>query len=130
MNVLELKDVSKSFGGLQAVDGLSLGLSAGKITALIGPNGAGKTTLFNLISGFLRVDEGAIYFKDKDITGLAPWHIATMGLGRVFQDVRLFGHLTVLQNVMAAFKGQVGESISAAIFRRARIAKQEKDLAE
>src|SRR5262249_2182028 len=80
--------------------------------------------------GFLRVDEGAIYFQGKEITRLAPWDIAALGLGRVFQDVRLFGRLTVLQNVMAGFKGQAGESVSAAVFRRARIAQQAKDLAK
>jgi ABC-type branched-subunit amino acid transport system ATPase component len=106
MSILELQQVSKSFDGIKAVDGVSLSFKGGKITGLIGPNGAGKTTLFHLITGFLRPDAGAIYYKGKRIDGLPPWRIAAEGIGRLFQDVRVFRQLTVLENVLVAFRNQ------------------------
>src|SRR5437667_12581896 len=109
MSILKLENVTKSFDGIRAVEGVSLGFNKGKITALIGPNGAGKTTLFNLISGFLHPDEGAISYRRRNIEGLAPWKIAGAGIGRLFQDVRLFDRMTVRDNVLAAFKEQKGE---------------------
>ncbi len=99
MSLLELRGVSKHFGGLRAVDNLSLEMAAGEILGLIGPNGAGKTTVFNLISGFLRPDAGEIRFAERSVVGLKPHAICLRGLARTFQIVRPFPHLSVLANV-------------------------------
>lgn len=98
--VLELRNVSKRFGGLRAVREVSFTINAGEILFVIGPNGAGKTTVFNLISGFLHPDEGSIIFQGKDISRLAPHRTARRGIGRTFQIVKPLPNLTVLQNVM------------------------------
>ena len=108
--ILNLQNVSKQFGGVRAVDDFTYGFEGG-ITALIGPNGAGKTTAFNLIGGHLHPDMGTVTFKDQKLSGRKPWNIASLGIGRLFQDVRLFKKMTVLDNVMAAFPKQRGESI-------------------
>jgi ABC-type branched-subunit amino acid transport system ATPase component len=126
MSILELQNVSKSFDGTKAVDGVSLGFDQGKITALIGPNGAGKTTVFNLISGFLRPDEGAISYQDKNVAGLPPWRRAQMGIGRLFQDVHLFERMSVKDNVLAAFKNKFGESALMSVIARRKIEKKER----
>ena len=100
MAILELKGVSKYFGGLQAVSNVDLSLSQGEILGLIGPNGAGKTTLFNMIGGVYRPNHGQILFKGEDITHLQPHQICRRGLTRTFQLVKPFVNLTVLDNVM------------------------------
>ncbi len=99
MSLLELRAVSKRFGGLQAVHGLSLQMAPGEILGLIGPNGAGKTTIFNLISGFLGPNAGEIRFDGRSVIGLKPHAICLLGLARTFQIVRPFPHLSVLANV-------------------------------
>lgn len=98
--VLELENVTKRFGGLRAVKSVSLSMNAGEILFIIGPNGAGKTTVFNLISGFLHPNEGAIRFHGQDITRMAPHRAARLSIGRTFQIVKPLPGLTVLQNVM------------------------------
>ena len=98
--VLEMQNVTKRFGGLRAVKGVSLAMNAGEILFIIGPNGAGKTTVFNLISGFLHPNEGTILFQGKDISKMAPDRAARLGIGRTFQIVKPIPSLTVLQNVM------------------------------
>jgi ABC-type branched-subunit amino acid transport system ATPase component len=98
--LLELRNVSKRFGGLRAVKDVSLEMSAGEVLFIIGPNGAGKTTVFNLISGFLHPDEGTITFAKKEISRLEPHEIARLGIGRTFQIVKPLPTLTVLENVM------------------------------
>lgn len=100
MALLGLDGIHKSFGGLMAVQNLSLDVERGEIVGLIGPNGAGKTTVFNLISGFLRPDQGTITFKGEPITGLPPHAICKRGIARTFQIVRPFSNLTVLKNVL------------------------------
>jgi branched-chain amino acid transport system ATP-binding protein len=99
MNLLALEGVTQRFGGLVALDNVSLEVASGGITAIIGPNGAGKTTLFNVISGFRVPSEGRVTFDGTDITGLAPEAVARRGLVRTFQLVQLFETLTVLENV-------------------------------
>jgi branched-chain amino acid transport system ATP-binding protein len=99
MSLLTLERVTQRFGGLVALDGVSLKVAAGGVTAIIGPNGAGKTTLFNVISGFRRPSEGRVTFDGNDITGVAPEAVARRGLVRTFQLVQLFETLTVLENV-------------------------------
>jgi branched-chain amino acid transport system ATP-binding protein len=98
--ILELKNVTKRFGGLRAVKNVSLSLNAGEILFIIGPNGAGKTTVFNLISGFLRPNEGVILFEGRNISRMVPHRSARLGIGRTFQIVKPLPSLTVLQNVM------------------------------
>ena len=98
--VLELQNVSKRFGGLAAVKSVSFSMNQGEVLFIIGPNGAGKTTVFNLISGFLHPDEGAILFEGKNISRAAPHRSARLGIGRTFQIVKPLPNLTVLQNVM------------------------------
>jgi branched-chain amino acid transport system ATP-binding protein len=99
---LELESVSRAFGGLKAVDGVTLTIENGERRALIGPNGAGKTTLFNLISGEFRASSGAITLFGSDVTALAPYQRAARGIARTFQITRLFANLTVLENVLLA----------------------------
>jgi branched-chain amino acid transport system ATP-binding protein len=98
--ILEMQNVTKRFGGLRAVKSVSLAMNEGEILFIIGPNGAGKTTVFNLISGFLHPNEGAIRFQGKDISKMAPDRAARLGIGRTFQIVKPLPSLTVLENVM------------------------------
>jgi branched-chain amino acid transport system ATP-binding protein len=97
---LEIRDVSKSFGGVQAVTGVSLDVQKGEILSVIGPNGAGKTTLLNMISGFYHPDTGRIVLDGQDVTELAPSRIAALGIARTFQNIALFKGMTVLDNLM------------------------------
>jgi branched-chain amino acid transport system ATP-binding protein len=100
LTILEGKNLTRSFGGIQAVRNLDFKIEEGEICGLIGPNGAGKTTLFNLIGGVLRPQIGTIRFMGKNITGLKPFQICHMGISRTFQIVKTFNSLTVLQNVI------------------------------
>jgi branched-chain amino acid transport system ATP-binding protein len=100
VTILSVRGVSKRFGGLQAVSDLSFDVARGSIKALIGPNGAGKTTLFNLISGFLAPDSGEIHFGDAPVQALPSHQIASRGMVRTFQHIRLFPKMTVLENIM------------------------------
>jgi branched-chain amino acid transport system ATP-binding protein len=98
--VLEVSGLSKSFGGLAAVDQASLEVAADEIVALIGPNGAGKTTLFACVAGFIKPDAGSVRFAGRDVTGLPPHHICAQGIARTFQITQPFARLTVRENVM------------------------------
>ncbi|WP_424812865.1 ABC transporter ATP-binding protein [Roseococcus sp. YIM B11640] len=100
--ILSCQGLARSFGGLKAVQGVSLSLYPGQVTALVGPNGAGKTTVFNLITGNLRADEGSASLRGQSIIGLKPHRVAQMGVARSFQDLRLFTHMSVRDNVLAA----------------------------
>lgn len=100
--LLEIRQVSKVFGGLRALDQVSLQVGEGEIFGLIGPNGAGKTTLFNLISGALPVSSGDVFFKREEISQLPDYRICKMGIARTYQNIRLFERMTVLENVMVA----------------------------
>jgi branched-chain amino acid transport system ATP-binding protein len=100
MALLEVTSLSKSFGGVHAVRGVSFEVREGMIKALIGPNGAGKTTLFNLVSGFVTPDAGEVRFDDRPIQGLPPFRAAALGLSRTFQNIKLFSGMTALENVM------------------------------
>lgn len=91
-----------AFGGVKAVQGVSLALPQGKVLALVGPNGAGKTTLFNLITGNLVADAGTAHLRGTSLIGLKPWQVARRGIARSFQDLRLFTHMTVRENALAA----------------------------
>jgi branched-chain amino acid transport system ATP-binding protein len=106
--MLEVRGVRKSFDGFLAVNDASLSVAKGQIAAIIGPNGAGKTTLFNLITGHLRPDAGAVVLEGRDITGLPPHDVCRLGMGRSFQRTNIFPRLTVYQNVQAAFLSHRG----------------------
>jgi branched-chain amino acid transport system ATP-binding protein len=110
--VLDVRNVAKSFGGFQAVGGVSLAVAPGSISAIIGPNGAGKTTLFNLITGHLRPDTGQVVFKGRDVTGIAPHDLCRLGMGRSFQRTNIFPRLTVFENVQAAYVSHRGRGWS------------------
>ena len=115
---LELANVSKSFGGLRAVGGVSFRVPSDTIFGLIGPNGAGKTTVFNLITGVYKPDNGAIKFGDTSLHALKPAQIAGVGIGRTFQNIRLFGQLTVLENLLVACELQKKAHLAAAVLRK------------
>ncbi len=99
-HILEVRDITKRFGGVRAVNRCSFALAPGKIYGLIGPNGSGKTTLFNCITGLAQRDEGEIHFKNKRIDGLKPYQVAHRGIGRTFQIIRVFPELTALENLL------------------------------
>ena len=108
--VLEVAAVRKSFGGVRAVNGVSLTLERGRIYGLIGPNGSGKTTLFNCITGVERCDEGRIVLEGEPIQGLPPYRIAQRGVGRTFQMIRVFPELTALENLLVVTRGPRAEA--------------------
>lgn len=103
MALLEVKNIYKSFGGVKAIQNFSIEANAGEIHGIIGPNGAGKTTIFNTISGVYTADQGTVVLDGKDITKLEQYKITRLGMGRTFQNIRLFKGLTVEENVMCAF---------------------------
>lgn len=116
--IIQVKGVSKHFGGLKAVNGVSFDVHAKEIVGIIGPNGAGKTTLFNLISGSLGVTSGQVLFNNEDITNQKPYVICKKGIGRTYQIVKPFGNISVLENVMVG------------AFNRASSTKEAKDFSE
>ncbi|MBI9106640.1 MAG: ABC transporter ATP-binding protein [Spirochaetales bacterium] len=101
-NILTLDNLSISFGGIKAVDGLSLKVNENEIFSIIGPNGAGKTTVFNIISGFYKPDSGTVEFKGRNLVNHKPHEIARFGVGRTFQNLELFSRMTVLENLLIA----------------------------
>jgi len=108
MHLLEVENLTKRFGGLTALKNVDFHIDEGEMVGIIGPNGAGKTTLFNLISGLLKPDSGAVKLRGENITGLAPHKIVNKGIARTFQIVRPFRHLPVIANVMVALKSPRG----------------------
>ena len=100
--LLHVENVSKSFGGVQALRDCSLDVEQGSITGLIGPNGSGKTTLFNVITGYVKPDSGTVTFADKTITNARPNHVFALGVGRTFQLTRIFARISVLENMLVA----------------------------
>jgi branched-chain amino acid transport system ATP-binding protein len=127
MTALNLDHVSRRFGGLNAVDDLSMGVIPGRITGLIGPNGAGKTTTVNLITGLLRLDTGTIHIGADDISRLTPVDIARAGIGRTFQNIRLLKEMTVLDNIVAGCHRHDGTGLVAKMLGLPRVGRQAKD---
>ncbi len=108
MAILSVSGVSRAFGGVQALQGCSLEVAEGSIAGLIGPNGSGKTTLFNVVTGYVQADQGAVRFRDEDITGLKPNQVFARGIGRTFQLTRIFERLSVLENMLVATQRREG----------------------
>ena len=126
--MIVVQDVVKHFGGVAAVDGVSMEIKQGTITGLIGPNGAGKSTLFNLIAGNLSPESGSIYLDGEDVTGLKPHMLFSKGLLRTFQIAHEFQSLSVLDNLMMVPSLQVGESLLGAWFKRDKVVRQEAEM--
>ena len=125
--LLDIRGLGRSFGGLNAVDGVDLHVDRGEIVSVIGPNGAGKTTFFNLITGLVAPDRGQVVFDGQDVTGLRPSQILQLGIARTFQNVRLFPEMTVLENVMVARYCRTGAGVFAAIFKTPRHRREEEE---
>jgi branched-chain amino acid transport system ATP-binding protein len=115
--LLEARDVSKRFGGVQALDGISFSIERGAIYGLIGPNGAGKTTLFNTLTGIYPIDGGRYVFDGKPLAGLAPDRVAAAGIARTFQNIRLFANLSALENVMIGRHVRTRAGVIGAVLR-------------
>lgn len=126
MALLQIRDLGMRFGGLTALENFRLSLPQGTLHGLIGPNGAGKTTVFNLISGFLRPTSGQIFFQGADITNLPPQRLTHRGIGRTFQNIRLFGDLSVLDNVLVACHWRTRASFWEAVGRLPRFIREER----
>ena len=126
--LLELKRISKAFGGLQVIDTLDLHVDEGEIVSVIGPNGAGKTTLFNLITGIYRPDHGEILLEGRSLVGLPPHQITRLGVARTFQTLRLFLNMTVKENVMAAAYGRTRAGVFRTILRTPGMRREEREI--
>lgn len=116
--LLSIENLNKHFDGIQALDDFSCSVGRGEILGLIGPNGAGKSTLFNVITGFISRDSGAVYLKGKNITDKPPYKITLGGIARTFQSLRLLRQMTVLENVLLAYKNQPGERLRNIFLKR------------
>ncbi|MGG6292969.1 ABC transporter ATP-binding protein [Leptolyngbya sp. AN02str] len=125
--ILSARNLSKSFGGVHAVNNVSLDVAPGSITGLIGPNGAGKTTLFQLLSCFLQPDQGEVLFDGSPIHTLQPYQIAQQGLVRTFQVARALSRLSVMENMLLATQHQTGESFWNVWLRSRQVAQQERE---
>ena len=125
MSILEVNNVSKSFGGVKANVDISMSVEKGKIVGLIGPNGSGKTTLFNLIAGNLKSSQGKVLFNNEDITNVPSYELFSKGVLRTFQIAHEFTNLTVLENLMMVPGGQSGEKLVNALFKPSLVKKEE-----
>ncbi|MGB9697844.1 MAG: ABC transporter ATP-binding protein [Thermodesulfobacteriota bacterium] len=125
-NILEVKNLTLRFGGLEALHGLSLNFQTQKIVAVIGPNGAGKTTLLNAISGIYAADEGEIVFLGRSISQLQPHQIAQLGINRTFQQVQLFANLSVLENVMVGLHPRTKSGFLGGMFHLPKEREEER----
>jgi len=126
--LLRAEDISKRFGGVQALERVSFGIAPRQIYGLIGPNGAGKTTLFNVLTGIYPPDGGAFAFAGRPITGLKPDRVAAAGIARTFQNIRLFANLSALENVMIGRHLRSRAGVAGAILRTKRTIEEEKQI--
>ena len=127
MSFLQVKELTRYFGGLKAVDYVSFDVERGGVTSLIGPNGAGKTTLFDLITGFTKPNKGDVFFDGKKVTGMMPNRIEHLGITRSFQGIRLFPRISVFENLLLACRYEKGEDLFAVLFKSQKIRKEEED---
>lgn len=124
--MLQVQNLVKEFDGIKAADYIYFEVKENSICGLVGPNGSGKTTVFNLICGYLKPDQGKIFFDGRQITLFSPYKIAQLGIGRTFQNIRLFPQISVLDNVMLGLHYDKGENFSAALFQTKRMKKEEE----
>jgi len=127
MALLQTIDVVKRFGGLIAVNKMSISLEQGRIASIIGPNGAGKTTFFNSLTGIYKPEEGQINFNGRSLIGLRPDQVSERGISRTFQNIRLFGAMTVLENIIVGMHTQLKQTAIDALFRTKKFHKEERD---
>ncbi len=123
--LLAVDNIAKRFGGITALDGVSLAVQRGEIYGLIGPNGAGKTTLFNVLTGLYTPSDGKVTFADQPLHGMKPNQVLALGLARTFQNIRLFANMTALENVMVGRHARTHASVLGAIFRGRRTRAEE-----
>ena len=126
MTYFATKELSRSFGGVVAVDRATVEVQEGRVNGLIGPNGCGKTTFFNLVTGMIRPDGGAVTFKDRDLAGARPHQVALAGIGRTFQVTRLFPRMTVMQNMLVAVRRRSARELAANAVRGDDVERAEK----
>jgi branched-chain amino acid transport system ATP-binding protein len=127
---LEIESLSKHFGGVKAINNFSVCVEKNQIYGLIGPNGAGKTTIFNTITGIYKPTKGSIKFEDREISNKLPFQVAQMGIGRTFQNIRLFTKLSVVENVYIASQGAAKYGLFEAVTRLGNFGKAERQLKE
>jgi branched-chain amino acid transport system ATP-binding protein len=130
MSLLQITNMSKTFGGLRAVSDFSISLEGQELIALIGPNGAGKTTVFNMVSGFYTPTEGSIVFQGKSLAGLKPHQVTSLGIARTFQNIRLWHDMTVLENIQISQHFNLGYNLLDAFRRSRRYMANEKRLTD
>jgi branched-chain amino acid transport system ATP-binding protein len=130
MALLEVTQMGHNFGGLRAVDGFNLSIDPGQVVGLIGPNGAGKTTIFNLITGIYCPTDGKVEFDGREITGLRPNEIASLGLARTFQEMRLWRHMTVIEHIMMARYSKFTYGLMGAFFDTPKRQREEREARE
>ena len=128
--LLKVENLSKEFGGLRAVNEVSMEIGEKELVGLIGPNGAGKTTFFNLVTGVYEPTEGKVFFEDKEIQGKKPYVITQGGMARTFQNIRLFSEVSVLDNIRTACSFRVKYSVAESIFRFGRYMAEEKAIVD
>jgi branched-chain amino acid transport system ATP-binding protein len=128
--ILDIKGLTKFFGGLRAVHDFDVTIEEGELVGLIGPNGAGKTTIFNMITGLYSISSGDISYKGQSLVGMEPHAITQLGIARTFQNIRLFPQLTVLDNVRIAYHPHAGYNMLESILRAGRFGSKEKDLTD
>jgi branched-chain amino acid transport system ATP-binding protein len=128
--LLEVKNLSKHFGGIRAIEDISFSMKSGVILSIIGPNGAGKTTLFNCLTGFIKPTKGSIAFSEREISGLTADKISRLGISRTFQNIRLFREMTVIENVMVAQHAQIHSGILSAVIRPKSFQEEERTVRE
>lgn len=128
--LLDVKGASRFFGGIKAVTNVTLNVAPGELVGLIGPNGAGKTTLFNLLTGVYEPSEGTIHLDGESIGGLKPYQINKKGAARTFQNIRLFGSMTVIENVKSAYHKHAMHSVWSSMFRLGKHFKGEEEITQ
>ena len=130
MAMLEVTELGISFGGLRAVDALTMKIEKGALVGLIGPNGAGKTTVFNMLTGVYRPTDGGIRLDGENLIGKAPHDICRLGVARTFQNIRLFSKLTVLDNVKTALHNEIGYTLAESLLHLGSFRKKEREMDE
>lgn len=130
MNVLKINNLTRTFGGLKAVSNVNMEINDGELIGLIGPNGAGKTTIFNLLTGVYEPSEGEVVFLGKNTRRMQPYQVTQLGMARTFQNIRLFGDVTVLDNVRIAYHSHAKYGIISSILRLPSFGKGEREMTD